>query len=128
MKNLLLLFFIFTTSICYSQASSDSFTAAQYDFLAFIVRSNGIEGDDTDKKEAVYETGNVRFAHKYVMKDMEALTVADFRRNVFYGVIKKDGKVSIETKDYTPDIAIRKYDEANMHFPALLKSMLKDKK
>lgn len=119
--------------LCYSREGADSLSVANFDSLIAVIDSNGKVADDVEHNERVFESGSVKFSHRILQREKEkvtteAVTVADFRTNIFYWVIKKDGTVSVETKDYTPEVAQRKYEQAKMHYENLLKSMLKDLK
>jgi|GEM_PF-1800412 len=119
--------------LCYSREGADSLSVAKFDSLITVIDSNGKAADDAEHNERVFESGSVKFSHRILQREkekvtMEAVTVADFRTNIFYWVIKQNGTVSVETKDYAPDVAQRKYDQAKMHYENLLKSMLKDLK
>jgi len=133
MKVLFMFTMVTMCLLCYSREAADSLSYAQFDSLTAVIDFNGKVTDDVEHNEMVYEAGTVKFSHRILQREkekitMEAVTVADFRTNIFYWVIKQNGKVSVETKDYTPEVAQRKYEQAKMHYENLLKSMLKDLK
>jgi len=133
MKKLIILSILALCLLCYSREGADSSSVAKFDSLIAVIDSNGKAADDVEHNERVFESGSVKFSHRILQRvkekvTTEAVTVADFRTNIFYWVIKKDGTVSVETKDYTPEVAQRKYEQAKMHYENLLKSMLKDLK
>jgi len=129
MKVLLMFSMVTLCLLCYSREGADSLSVAKFDSLIAVIDSNGKAADDVEHNERVFESGSVKFSHRILQRvkekvTTEAVTVADFRTNIFYWVIKKDGTVSVETKDYTPDVAQRKYDQAKMHYEMLIKSIL----
>ena len=129
MKVLFIFSIVTLCLLCYSREAADSLSVAQFDSLTAVIDASGKFTDDVEHNERVYESGTVKFSHRILQRDkknvtMEAVTVADFRTNVFYWIIRQNGKVSIETKDYTPDVAQRKYEQAQMHYEMLIKSIL----
>ena len=107
----------------FSQDSLAVFSKADYDSLLSVIKSKGLIDETSGYDEMIFISDSLELKYRMPRSSMEIISVFDQRKKIFYWAVKESGKVSVETKDYTPNVAEEKYREAVGHFREVLKKI-----
>ncbi|HXK50629.1 MAG TPA: hypothetical protein PKW56_09215 [Clostridiales bacterium] len=120
---LILSVILILSGAAFGQDSLTVFSIADFDSLLTIVKSKGVTGETGGYNEMIFISDSLELKYRMPRNAMEIISVFDQRKKIFYWAVKESGKVSVETKDYTPNVAEKKYREAVEHFREVLKKI-----